>query len=996
MTNKILPRKSPRFARVLLSVWVGCGLLLAALGESVGATIEIPTLTPTAAIAFDPLRNKVYAASATTASLFVIDGETHAVSQAALPAIASALTLNPRENEAYLAHGGSDLCTILDGNSLTTSTESFGDARVGHAREIAVDVDLHRVFVLDPYLAIQGQADVDDRLWILDRQASSVTSVDLTNRAISMTFDPASRRIFALGLDGLTIVDTQTLTQQTLGSVTGFEDFLQKAQVVVCPLSGDIYAGTGDSVTRIDGTTLAVDIVCAASGDIGSFLVVQPVTGWVYAAGPSQNFIAVIDPDGSCMMSDLGEPPLRLFADIRTASTLALSTTGKLYNVLSGQGFLIDGNFGASTLVPSTHTGMFYASSFTQSAVLASTRYSPSISTFITTDLELISFARGAVIDPVHDEAYAIWEEGSGIPGKMYIVTPGGVEEVPISCDPIDIAVNPATRKVYIANFNDRTVTIFDAATQNSIDVPMGGRPTKVAVERLTNQVFVVFEGQDRVQVIDGTSDSLTANLTVGDKPETIAVDEARAKVFIFSENDDQLTMIDAYDLSVTSFNIGHTGENIAVNPRTGKVYLTDFVGGRVCLIDPATSTITDLPGFINPGQITIDSLRNRVFIRDEGNRIVALDGDTNAFHAIDVGIRVADIEVDIAHNRLWFTASFPPARILEVDLVTEEVLEVTNGSGYGASLRSLVANPAGLPMGQGVSTFDGVAEHDLVIAFDRRDSKRAFEVGFPSIPLTTTVGGLSDGVTLHSNPEFTISAASDTTPPGPPPTQIFYQVDTLMGDWQPAPVTGSSATVQLEGLSNGIHTLYSFAVDGSETKSQGAPQYVGRIESYSFLVNGCGDGTVGGAATPEDILLVNGSRGNVRVSTGSPITVSLATPSSGTNGKYFLYAWLSSGASAVRLDAGGNAVGCFAQPTPLHPTRGPQPFRCVRGSGIPTSVCNGVTEINGPSEYPFSLTLNQGLGQPTTLIVQAVVHDNGSDHSTGFSVTNAVRIDVE
>ncbi len=157
----------------------------------------------------------------------------------------------------------------------------------------------------------------------------------------------------------------------------------------------------------------------------------------------------------------------------------------------------------------------------------------------------------------------------------------------------------------------------------------------------------------------------------------------------------------------------------------------------------------------------------------------------------------------------------------------------------------------------------------------------------------------------------------------------------------------------------------------------------------------------VGGG--PEDVLLVNGTAGDanreVAVAVGAAIAIALNPSSAGSGaGRYWLYAWRRPALNPVVLSRGGQVVGCLANPTPFQPAQNPQPFRCIRGNGIPALVCAGVLEINPPNTnaVPWSLTIPNGLASPVVVTLQAVIEDIGASNTLGFSVGNGVVVRVQ
>ncbi len=60
---------------------------------------------------------------------------------------------------------------------------------------------------------------------------------------------------------------------------------------------------------------------------------------------------------------------------------------------------------------------------------------------------------------------------------------------------PAAVAVNSVTNKVYVTNFMSNTVTVIDGATGTTTTVPVGGYPRAVAVNPLTNKIYVANYG---------------------------------------------------------------------------------------------------------------------------------------------------------------------------------------------------------------------------------------------------------------------------------------------------------------------------------------------------------------------------------------------------------------------------------------------------------------------------------------------------------------------
>ncbi len=60
---------------------------------------------------------------------------------------------------------------------------------------------------------------------------------------------------------------------------------------------------------------------------------------------------------------------------------------------------------------------------------------------------------------------------------------------IPAGNLPIAVAVNPVTNKIYVANQNSNNVTVIDGATNHTSSVPVGATPSSVAVNPVTNMI---------------------------------------------------------------------------------------------------------------------------------------------------------------------------------------------------------------------------------------------------------------------------------------------------------------------------------------------------------------------------------------------------------------------------------------------------------------------------------------------------------------------------
>jgi YVTN family beta-propeller protein len=66
---------------------------------------------------------------------------------------------------------------------------------------------------------------------------------------------------------------------------------------------------------------------------------------------------------------------------------------------------------------------------------------------------------------------------------------------VPAGTAPYSVAVNPVTNKIYVANYSSQNVTVIDGATNATTTVMAGSYPDALAVNPVTNKIYVANYG---------------------------------------------------------------------------------------------------------------------------------------------------------------------------------------------------------------------------------------------------------------------------------------------------------------------------------------------------------------------------------------------------------------------------------------------------------------------------------------------------------------------
>jgi YVTN family beta-propeller protein len=230
--------------------------------------------------------------------------------------------------------------------------------------------------------------------------------------------------------------------------------------------------------------------------------------------------------------------------------------------------------------------------------------------------------AFGLTANPVTNVVYA----GDQVFTKLVYAIDGRTNRVVRTADvggePRGLAVNPVTDKLYVTLTNQGRVVVLDGTTlavEATIDIgPI--EPAKVAVNPTTNTVYVSNANrrgtESSVSVIDGATNRVAATIGVDRYALGIAVNPSNDKLYVSNYSSETLTVIDGSSLATLGkAYVGGSPTGVEVNPVTGKVYVTNFEGkGAVTVLDDDTHRVTRLRVRTAALGLTINPVTGRVY----------------------------------------------------------------------------------------------------------------------------------------------------------------------------------------------------------------------------------------------------------------------------------------------------------------------------------------------------------------------------------------------
>ncbi len=198
--------------------------------------------------------------------------------------------------------------------------------------------------------------------------------------------------------------------------------------------------------------------------------------------------------------------------------------------------------------------------------------------------------------------------------------------------DPIPdvLAVNPVTNKIYVANLDSNNVTVIDGVTKTTTTVPAGTNPDAIAVNPVTNKIYVANYNSNNVTVIDGATNATTTvpvgSATASRLPSTPLLTRSMWQ----ASRSGDVTVIDGATNATTTFRAG--GQPICHRRQPGHQQdLRDqaSASANVTVIDGATNDTTALPVESRPLAIAVNSITNKIYVANQcgDNDVTVIDG---------------------------------------------------------------------------------------------------------------------------------------------------------------------------------------------------------------------------------------------------------------------------------------------------------------------------------------------------------------------------------
>ncbi|HXT83506.1 MAG TPA: beta-propeller fold lactonase family protein, partial [Verrucomicrobiae bacterium] len=194
-----------------------------------------------------------------------------------------------------------------------------------------------------------------------------------------------------------------------------------------------------------------------------------------------------------------------------------------------------------------------------------------------------------------------------------------------VGSNPIDLAYDPETHNMYVANENSNTVSVIDSSTNTvkyTINVGSGpfngNNPVGISYNPYNNNMYVTSFNSNTVSVIDSSTNTVKVTIKVGNNPFGIAYNPYNHNIYVANENSNTVSVIDSSTNTVkATINVKKGPVSLVYNPYNHNMYVTNFGSNTVSVISPNLSAHSQSIQLPNTTMISItdassNSIKNK------------------------------------------------------------------------------------------------------------------------------------------------------------------------------------------------------------------------------------------------------------------------------------------------------------------------------------------------------------------------------------------------
>ena len=224
--------------------------------------------------------------------------------------------------------------------------------------------------------------------------------------------------------------------------------------------------------------------------------------------------------------------------------------------------------------------------------------------------------------------------------------------------------INRSTNRLYVAGYFYGTVSVVDLASNTVVTkIPVPAYPTSIAVDSAANRIYVN-ANEATISVIDGNTNTVVDHIDEGGW--SLTVDSVNRRLYMFSYTGDspQLAAIDmASGQRLGEVTVDPEALGIGVDPTSGTVFVPATAGdstanGSLWIVDGPSMTVTKTVQVDGQGSaVAVNSHTHRVYVAqfyEDSVAVFDFSGGRLATVALGTGSSPGDIAVDEVHDLVY------------------------------------------------------------------------------------------------------------------------------------------------------------------------------------------------------------------------------------------------------------------------------------------------------------------------------------------------------
>ena len=169
------------------------------------------------------------------------------------------------------------------------------------------------------------------------------------------------------------------------------------------------------------------------------------------------------------------------------------------------------------------------------------------------------------------------------------------VGETPLYKTPLNIAISPDAKILYIACEASNTVIVVDVQSRQKVgEIAVGRQPNDVTFSPDGKRAYVSHRLDDSVAVIDVAAGKVIATVAVGDEPHGVLTDASGKYLYVANSSSDSISVIDTATLKeVKRLSASRGPWSLSLSADKRLIYVTHTLSRFVKFREPPVSEVT-------------------------------------------------------------------------------------------------------------------------------------------------------------------------------------------------------------------------------------------------------------------------------------------------------------------------------------------------------------------------------------------------------------------